>query len=305
MKDITGQTFGDLVAQAPTSERVHGNVVWSCRCTCGKTTLVAVHRLMQGYTKSCGCRKSRVTAARNRATIRHGHLQGNKPSPTYRAWRSMWTRCTDTRHRAYRFYGARGITVDPAWRDFKVFLADMGERPVDTTLDRLDPFHGYGPDNCRWATVAEQGGGRTTNVLLTLGTETLYISEWARRLGGSPNALRMRLVKGWSLERALTEPFAYRKPRLVNNPVPKETREARCRFRQNYRHLYRSVSDDLTFEQWQTILSIHGHCCYYCGASHLITMDHVKPLSKGGLHTASNVVPACKSCNSRRKAGPS
>lgn len=44
--------------------------------------------------------------------------------------------------------------------------------------------------------------------------------------------------------------------------------------------------------------------CHWCGidCSSLPTIDHVKPLSKGGEHVASNLVIACKSCNSRKHA---
>lgn len=301
MKDVTGQVFGDLTALQPTDQRNHGNVVWLCICTCGNQAQVSVNRLIFGVTKSCGCRGPRVTSDRNRATIRHGHIRDNRASPTYRSWLAMWTRCTDPGHRAYPAYGGKGITVDPTWADFTSFLADMGERPKGATLDRRNPHLGYSPTNCRWATTLEQGGGRTTNVFLTLHGETLHLSEWARRLGCKPSALRMRLWGGWPVERALTEPFAYRTPRELN-PIPKEVRDARARFRQNYKHLYRGDGDDLTFEQWQAILAAHAHCCHYCGAAHPLTMDHVIAISRGGLHTATNVVPACRSCNSRKRA---
>jgi hypothetical protein len=45
--------------------------------------------------------------------------------------------------------------------------------------------------------------------------------------------------------------------------------------------------------------------CLYCGdqfPSALLSRDHVKPLSQGGLDTWSNVVTACKRCNNQ-KAG--
>ena len=56
----------------------------------------------------------------------------------------------------WRYYGAKGITVDPRWDIFEVFLADMGERPEGTTLDRVDPTRGYTSANCRWATPTQQ-----------------------------------------------------------------------------------------------------------------------------------------------------
>jgi len=64
--------------------------------------------------------------------------------------------------------------------------------------------------------------------------------------------------------------------------------------------------DDLTHAQWVEIQEVYNHCCVYCGrrAKGHLTQDHLTPLSKGGENTASNVVPACSSCNSKKKAGP-
>ncbi|MEJ5299560.1 MAG: HNH endonuclease [Thermodesulforhabdaceae bacterium] len=53
---------------------------------------------------------------------------------------------------------------------------------------------------------------------------------------------------------------------------------------------------------WQRKIS-KGHC-YYCGAAvppNELTMDHIVPLVRGGRSTKSNIVPACKSCNNKKK----
>jgi 5-methylcytosine-specific restriction endonuclease McrA len=63
--------------------------------------------------------------------------------------------------------------------------------------------------------------------------------------------------------------------------------------------------NDLTPAQWREIKETFKHCCAYCGKkSKKLTMDHITPLIKGGSHTASNIVPACKSCNSKKHTGP-
>lgn len=50
--------------------------------------------------------------------------------------------------------------------------------------------------------------------------------------------------------------------------------------------------------EWSAILDYYNHKCAYCLKSvEKLTMDHVIPLSRGGRHCPSNVVPACKSCN--------
>jgi 5-methylcytosine-specific restriction endonuclease McrA len=62
--------------------------------------------------------------------------------------------------------------------------------------------------------------------------------------------------------------------------------------------------NDLTLDEWIGVLERWGNRCAYCGQSALpIGMDHVVPISKGGNHTASNVVPACKYCNGIKGVG--
>ena len=67
------------------------------------------------------------------------------------------------------------------------------------------------------------------------------------------------------------------------------------------RALKMGAPSDLTVKQWRAKLAAYGNHCAYCGVwSKALTQDHIRPLSKGGHHTASNIVPACKSCNSRK-----
>jgi 5-methylcytosine-specific restriction protein A len=44
--------------------------------------------------------------------------------------------------------------------------------------------------------------------------------------------------------------------------------------------------------------------CHYCGKKFdpkQLTMDHIVPLSRGGLSNRKNVVPCCKDCNNKKK----
>lgn len=63
--------------------------------------------------------------------------------------------------------------------------------------------------------------------------------------------------------------------------------------------------NDFTAQEWQEMLVAYNHRCVYCGRKmQRLTQDHLTPLRYGGNHTKSNIVPACKSCNSKKHLGP-
>lgn len=59
-KDITNMKFGYLTAIEPTNQKYRGEIIWKCKCKCGKETLLPVPRLLSGNTLSCGCLKKEV-----------------------------------------------------------------------------------------------------------------------------------------------------------------------------------------------------------------------------------------------------
>jgi 5-methylcytosine-specific restriction endonuclease McrA len=59
--------------------------------------------------------------------------------------------------------------------------------------------------------------------------------------------------------------------------------------------------NDFTRKEWEAMNAHYGQRCVYCGKkSQRLQQDHITLLSKGGNHTASNIVPACRSCNVRK-----
>lgn len=68
----------------------------------------------------------------------------------------MLSRCTRQKDISWKRYGGRGITFPLEWKNFLVFLRDMGDCPEGKSLDRIDNDKSYSKDNCRWATPREQ-----------------------------------------------------------------------------------------------------------------------------------------------------
>lgn len=181
--DITNQRFGRLVAVEEVS-----HPRWRFRCDCGTEKIINKHNVVRGDTVSCGCYIREISAAR---LIRHGHTIGGR-SKTHAAWTAMLERCNISQHKAFAYYGGRGILVCKRWHTFENFLADMGEAPHKRSLDRIDTNGNYEPGNCRWATNAEQTRNRRNNKLTTesaqlIRSDSRKHKELAKIYGVSPS----------------------------------------------------------------------------------------------------------------------
>lgn len=123
---------------------------------------------------------------------------------TYHSWEAMKQRCNNPRDKDYRHYGGKGVKVCEQWADFRNFIADMGECPEGKTLDRISSTGNYEPENCRWADSFQQKHNRTDNVQLTFEGRTQPMACWARELNLHFETVRHRLLRGWSVEKALS-----------------------------------------------------------------------------------------------------
>lgn len=155
--DITGYKYGRLtvVKYSHTDKSKAYKTYWLCSCECGGKRVVSKNDLIANRTRSCGCLQRERTLAKN---VKHNATK----TPEYQIWNGMRQRCLNPKSKAYKYYGALGVTICDRWlNSFDTFLADMGERPSpELSIDRINTFGNYEPSNCRWATMKEQANNK-------------------------------------------------------------------------------------------------------------------------------------------------
>lgn len=187
--DLTGQRFGRLVVGECIAKK-NGRHTCMCQCDCGSTKEMKPCDLLSGKTVSCGCLRSERLKDGLHAT------HGQYATPANKSWSQMIQRCTNPSDPVYQKYGAAGITVCDRWMVFENFLADMGERPSGTTLDRWPNQKGnYEPGNCRWATPLEQSNNLSNNFRVEYKGVTYTIRELSEVAGVPYVYLRNRVYR--------------------------------------------------------------------------------------------------------------
>lgn len=163
-----------------------------CRCDCGNIKSFHKSNLIRGRSKSCGCYRREYTKSQFKK-------HGQSDNWLHSCWQRMRNRCNNPNNPGYHYYGGRGIKVCDRWNDFENFAKDLGEPPDHTySLERIDNDKGYEPDNCRWATRAEQSNNRRSCIPVTIGNETHNVAEWLRIIGMTSSAYYRRISKGFN-----------------------------------------------------------------------------------------------------------
>jgi hypothetical protein len=139
--------------------------IFNCLCVCGNIKNIRMNAFRTGKTKSCGCQRKGITIESNKT-------HGLSKSSEYRSWYAMKARCSNPNYKNYNYWGGRGIKVCDRWlNSFENFIEDMGKKPANTSLDRINNDGNYEPNNCRWATKTEQQNNRRNNKLIFISNE--------------------------------------------------------------------------------------------------------------------------------------
>lgn len=153
VRDMTPRLVGETYLKKPTeaSSKKARYGLYECPY-CGKEWECQTYSIKSGNTKSCGCIS---------LDIRTTHGLSN--SIFYTRWRDMRGRCTNPKHKSYKDYGGRGITICEEWLDVTNFIEWCDLTYIEgMSLDRIDNDKGYSPENCRWTTRTIQSINQRT-----------------------------------------------------------------------------------------------------------------------------------------------
>jgi hypothetical protein len=160
--DRTGQRFGKLTVIKQAGRNTLKKVLWECLCDCGNKINVVAGSLVTGNTESCGC-------------VIPNFKHGGSGKSSYNTWRAMIRRCNNPKDKDYPKYGGKGVSVCSEWLDYLEFAKFMGEPIGKETLDRINPYGNYEPNNCRWSSPTTQARNiRTPKLNKTGHTGVLY-----------------------------------------------------------------------------------------------------------------------------------
>ena len=186
---FTGHKFGNWIVGHKDETRPG---YWHCICNCGTLASIWLGNLKNG--SSTGC-----IHCRGLKNKKHGKASAK----IYDIWYSIKDRCENKNNASYANYGGRGIKLCHHWQSFENFYADMGDKPKNMSIDRVDNSKDYSPENCRWVTVTTQNRNKRNNRLkfaeaMEIRYSTLTPVELATKFNiATPNVYAIRSGATW------------------------------------------------------------------------------------------------------------
>lgn len=180
--------------------KLESKTYFDCICDCGnKTIKISPTNLITGNTKSCGCYNQELRLKRN---TKHNDAHRNNKTRLYKIWVDMKRRCNNSNIARNKSYYNKGIKYCDEWENFSNFKewSLKNNYQDNLTIERIDNYKNYEPNNCKWIPLSEQSKNRTTNHFLTYKNETHTLTDWSKIFNCKRSYIYSKLKKGMSFE---------------------------------------------------------------------------------------------------------
>jgi len=139
----------------------------------------------------------------------------------YNSWTHIIRRCTNPKEKTYKNYGGRGITVFSCWlpqitkkgpnigfvQFYNWIQINLGPRPLNMTLDRIDNNGNYEPGNLRWATPKQQTINRRNSIVIEYNGIKKSLIEWCDDYGLPLGAIKQRYYNHYPIDELFIKPI--------------------------------------------------------------------------------------------------
>jgi len=210
ISDIVGSKIGRLTVIGEGVKKEGRNKTrFIVRCDCGKEFSLEAYTFLSGHTKSCGC-------YRRDATIQNHTTHNLKGHPLYTIWSNIKGRCYTETNKAYYNYGAKGVRMCDEWvNDFESFykwsLDNGWVKGLHIDKDIIPKKLGikpilYSPSMCSVVDRKNNNYVTSQTVFVEYMGEEYCLKELTDKLGLKYKRVHERLLRGWTLEDAISLP---------------------------------------------------------------------------------------------------
>ena len=280
IKDLTGQRFGRLVVIELAGRRTNGEAMWLCRCDCGKQVTPTGSNLRRGNTTSCGCFANELK--KKAGAEKHAEAIERKERRKDEAQLKKDMQCLDAFIKKFdKIYG-----------------------------ERFEYVGGY-PDIAITVKCKACGFERTRNRKKIFQDSNISCPACGNNRKGTNEA---------SCEKCGAIFVQYSPQQILCKSCHEDVERVKIRARRTANKRLREanarkngkVDYSITLSK---LIERDNHICQLCGrevnendyvfvgdtfvaGNDYPSIDHIKPLSKGGLHQWDNVQLAHRLCNS-------
>lgn len=208
MKNHIGEKHGRLTILEFLYKK-NSHYYYKCKCDCGNEKVINYCSMKTGTVKSCGCYQKEIYEQNKLrfAKMREDNVFKKKLSAILRGMRQ---RCYNMKDPHYKNYGAKGITICDEWmsedgvNNFYEWAIQNGYK-IGLSIDRINVYGNYEPENCKWSTSKEQNNNRTNNIKVIYNGKTYLINDIVEICNVKRRTIASRIGKGLCFEDIIYE----------------------------------------------------------------------------------------------------